>query len=42
MVAAKVEYVFSYGALYLEKVTCARKWFFFFSKLDVILTFLLH
>ena len=45
MAAAKVEYVFLYGALFLEKATCARKRFFFlffFWKLDVILTFLLH
>ena len=32
MAAAKVEYVFLYGALFLEKVTCARKRFFFFFK----------
>ena len=31
MAAAKVECVF-YGALFLEKVTCARKRFFFFLK----------
>ena len=30
MAAAKVECVF-YGALFLEKVTCARKRFFFFK-----------
>ena len=41
MAAAKVEYVF-YGALFLEKVTCARKRFFFFSKIGFILTFPLH
>ena len=40
MAAAKVECVF-YGAVFLEKVTCARKRVFF-SKVGVILTFPLH
>ena len=39
MAAAKVECVF-YGALFLEKVTHARR--LFFSKIGVILTFPLH
>ena len=39
MAAAEVECVFN-GALFLEKVTCARK--LFFSKIGVILTFPLH
>ena len=41
MAAAKVECVFN-GALFLEKVTCARKRGFFFTKIGVILTFPLH
>ena len=40
MAAAKVECVF-YSALFLEKVTWARKRLFF-SKIAVILTFSLH
>ena len=40
MAAAKVECVF-YSALFLEKVTCARKRFFF-SKIGFVLAFPLH
>ena len=40
MAAAQVECVF-YGTLFLEKVTCATKGFFF-SKIGVILIFPLH
>ena len=40
MAAVKVECVFN-GALFLEKVTCARKRFLF-SKIGVILTLPLH
>ena len=42
MAAAEVECVF-HGAFFLEKVTRARKrFFFFFSKIGRILTFPLH
>ena len=41
MAAAKSELVL-YGALFLEKVACAKKSFFFFFKIGVILTFPLH
>ena len=41
MAAAEVECAFN-GALFLEKVTFARKCFFFLSKIGVIFTFPLH
>ena len=40
MAAAKVECEF-YGSFFLEKVTCARK-LFFFSKIGFVLAFPLH